>query len=246
MGAKREIDILFIGNGMTSYNNMPQILQKMLSGEKQIYNVTQSTYFNISLENHFSKLASQEGEGVRVYPLKQGEKSSTEELLLSKTWEYVVLQDYTLPSFTSENGVIQVIPIIQEIQKRHRTNVIEFVLFRVWPNLKPFPKTFSYIKAVKSLDEETDLINSTYDSVASATHLTNVPIANCFMNIMKYHKNINLYDGPYYPSIYGAYLNACVFYKHFTKRNASQIEYMADLDSTTVRTIQEVVDKIYP
>jgi hypothetical protein len=240
---KDSIDVLFIGNGMTSYNDMPQILQKMLNGQKQKYTVLQSTYFDIPLEKHFTVQPVQNGEGVRYHPLATGEVSSTE-TLLSKNWDYVVLQDYRLPSIGND-GMINIVPTIQRIQKMHSNNVSEFVLFKMWPNLDPYPKDFGYVKTVKTLDEEVDLINLTYDSIASETHISKLPVANCFMYLMKY-KNINLHDGKYYPSNYGAYLNACIFYKHFTKQNATTITYTADFDSITVRTIQEAVDKVYP
>lgn len=222
---------------------MPQMLQKMLNNGKQRYNVSQSTYFGITLEKHFSVQPDKNGEGTRYYPLAEGEISSTEKLL-AKEWDHVVLQDYRLPSI-AHDGMINVVPTIQKIRKKYSSNVSEFVLFKMWPNLEKYPKDFSYIKTVKTLDQEVDLINSTYDSIASATQISTPPIAGCYMYIMKY-KNINLHDGPYYPSNYGAYLNACIFYKYFTKQNATTISYTANFDSVTVRTIQEAVDKVYP
>lgn len=240
--AKDQIDILFIGNGMTSYNDMPQILQKMLDGKEQKYKVVQSAYFDIPLEKHFSVQAVKNGEGTRYYPLPEGEVSSTEKLL-SKDWDYVVLQDYRLPS-AANNEMIDVVPTILNIQKKYRNNVSEFVLFKMWPNLEKYPKDFSYIKTVRNLDQEADLLNSTYDSIASVTHISKLPVTDCYRYIMEY-KKINLHDGPYYPSNFGAYLNACIFYKHFTRQNAATISYTAGFDSVSVRTIQEAVDKVY-
>jgi hypothetical protein len=99
---------------------------------------------------------------------------------------------------------------------------------------------------MNSQNEEIDLINSAYDSVAIATGLPSVPITNCYADVLKNHPDIKLYEDKSHPSRSGAYLNACVFYKYFTKQRASTIKYYADIDKDEAVTIQNIVDKNYP
>jgi hypothetical protein len=224
---------------------MPQLLQKMLDEQANVYKVSQAAYFGISLKNHFTKNAFQQGEGTRYQALSYGEKSSTEKLLLSKKWDYVILQDFTLPNIMLSNKP-QLWPLeedIKRIQLIPNLNVSEFILFRMWPTSGSYPKEFSGSKVVNTLEDEVHLINTIYDSIALTTKLSNIPITNCYLDILKNYRNINLYDGPYHPSEYGAYLNACIFFKYFTKQNATSIKYSAGLDSTVIHQIQLVVDK---
>lgn len=254
---KKEINVLFIGNNLTYLNDMPQILQKMLNMHEEKYKISQSTFFNTSLTQHFTNNLTQTPVGgVSIQPLKEGETSNTEKLLLSKTWDVVILQDGTLQVLTPEIKTNQVIPTIQNIQKKHKSNVSQFVLFKTWPNLEAYPKQYCDQKPTQkeklctplmnSIEEECSLINENYDAVAKATDLPSVPVTNCFKDILKNHPNIGLYDGKSQPSIFAAYLNACVFFKYITKQKASEIKYSAGLDAATVKIIQDVVDKNYP
>lgn len=96
------------------------------------------------------------------------------------------------------------------------------------------------------MDEEINLINSGYDTVAVATGLKTLPITNCFAEIIKKHPNINLYEDESHPSKLGAYLNACVYFKYFTKRKASTIKYNADINDEIANTLKSAVDKNSP
>lgn len=260
--SKEIINILLIGNDGISYNNMPQILEKMLNGREKNYTVSQSTFFQVSLNDHFNKKCSiNETGGSCVCPLESGENSATEKLITSRIWNYVFLQELTRNVVIPETRTQFVIPTIKAIQDKHKNNVLEFVLFKTWPGRNkvypkqhcfPHPELSRLIKKdtvctpiMNSLDEESALINSAYDSIAIATNLPSVPITKCFTEIIKNHPNINLYDGME-PSIYGAYLNACVLYKYITKQKANTIKYTANLDTKTIHLLQDVVDKNMP
>ena len=83
--------------------------------------------------------------------------------------------------------------------------------------------------------------------MALAANMPTVPATDCFMEIVKNYPNISLaHDINSHPSKLGAYLNACIFYKCFTKQKASTIKYRAGLDKKTTKIIQKVVDKYYP
>jgi hypothetical protein len=241
---------------------MPQLLQKMLDAGNFDFKVYQSTYAGISLGQHISRKICQEGENnVRLCPLKEGDTSTTDKMLYERKWDFVVLQEGTVRLLIPEAKIFQTIPAIKEIQSRHKNNVSQFILFKTWPNRDTFPKQFCYPKAIidktlkkenccsplmKSKEEEYSLINAGYDTVSFVTNVPSVPITNCFADISKNHPNINLYEDKSHPSIFGAYLNACVFYKYLTKQNAVDIKYAPDFDKVTVRTIQETVDRNFP
>lgn len=238
-----EINILFIGNSFTSENNMPQILQKMLDETNRKFNVSQSTYFGTSLEDQLFKSITKQENGKTFIPLENSNgANSTKSLLSSKLWHYLIVQDFNLPN-NLDMGNLNTIEPIKKIQKEFASNLKELLLFKIWPSLTSYPKDYGYTKDVKNLNEECNEINYIFDSIAKATNIKTIPITNCYCDVLKNKKNVHLHDGPYLPSIYGAYLNACVFYKYITKQNASTIKYNSDLDATSTQIIKEVVDK---
>ena len=259
---KEEVNILFIGNSLTYYNDMPQIIQKILDTEKTKYKVSQSTYSGISLTQHLNrKMKIITRNNIELLPLGFSDTSETVKLLLLKKWDFVVLQDGTVRLLIPEVKEQLVIPAIIDFKKKLKNTNTEFVLFKTWPTIDTFPKQHCYPKGIinialekdmccspiiKSIEDEVSLINYAYDTVALASNIPTVPITDCFMEIIKNHPNINLYADKYsHPSILGAYLNACVFYKFFTKQNASEIKYRSGIDKKTAKIIQEVVDKYY-
>lgn len=55
--------ILFVGNSLTYYNDMPQILQKMFEEQKHKIKVEQSTYTGINLSEHVREVMASNGSG---------------------------------------------------------------------------------------------------------------------------------------------------------------------------------------
>jgi hypothetical protein len=192
--------------------------------------------------------------------LKKGDTTQTEKILRSRSWNFVVLQEGTVRLLIPEVRRLQVIPAIQAIKNIVNGSEPEYVLFKTWPSLDTFPKQYCYPSRVVdksitkekccspmmfSYEEEAKEINQAYDSVAMVTGMITLPITNCFAEIVKIFPNIKLYDDESHPSKLGAYLNACMYFKYFTKRKASTIEYFADIDKKIVLEIQDVVDENY-
>ena len=257
---KGEINVLFIGNSLTYYNDMPQILQKIFETQNLNYKISQSTYPGISLTQHLSRKAVMTSKGAELTPLEQGDTSSTVKLLQLKKWDFVVLQDGTVRLLIPEVKSLLVIPAIKTFQSYLKDSKAEIVLYRTWPTLDTFPKKHCYPKEIvdKSItkdmccssimnnrNEEAKLINAAYDTVALATNLPTLPITNCFMEITANYPNINLYQDKSHPSKLGAYLIACICYKYLTKQKATTIKYNSDIDEKTAKIIKTVVDKCF-
>ena len=63
---KGEINVLFIGNSLTYYNDMPQILQKIFKTQNLNFKISQSTYPGISLTQHLSRKAVMTSKGAEL------------------------------------------------------------------------------------------------------------------------------------------------------------------------------------
>lgn len=52
----QEINFLFIGNSLTYYNDMPQMLQNMMNETNQKIKIDQFTFPGLSLNDHLTKI----------------------------------------------------------------------------------------------------------------------------------------------------------------------------------------------
>ena len=253
--------ILFVGNSLTYYNDMPQMVQKMLDNQKVKYKVEQETYSGIQLTQHLNrKITTTTNKGAKLTPLGVNDTSETVNRLYSENWDFVVLQTGTVGLLIPEARRFQVTPAILGFKEKLKNTNTQFVLFKTWPSLDTFPKKHCHPSAVidksiekgmccspliTSIEQEAKLVNEAYDSVAIETNVPTLPITDCYMDIIKNHPTINLYHDESHPSILGSYLSACMFYKYFTKQKASTINYTGNIDEKTAKVIQNVVDKYY-
>ncbi len=259
-GNKKEINILFIGNSLTYYNDMPAVLQKMFDLSHLNFKITQSAFAGMSLQGHLNDIITEKTDSmISTRPKIKGDTTETEKLLHLNQWNYIVLQEGTIRLLIPEVRNFIVIPAIEAIKKIAPKNA-EFIFFKTWPDTASYPKQFCYpgnvidksitkqkccSQTFTSLNDEVKCINMGYDSVSLATKIKNLPVTNCFAEIIKDYPEINLYEDDSHPSKLGAYLNACIFYKYFSKQKAITINYFGDIDKKTALMIQKVVDKNY-
>lgn len=258
--ANKSRSILFVGNSLTYYNDMPQMLQKMLGNQKINYKVDQATYSGISLTQHLNRKITKTEKGTELTALKPNDTSSTLKKLYSEKWDFVVLQNGTVGLLIPEARKLVVKPAILGFKEKLKNTTTQFVLFKTWPSLDTFPKQHCYPAAVidksieknmccspliTSIEQEAKLVNEAYDSIAIETNVPTLPITDCYIYVIKNHPTINLYHDESHPSILGSYLCACMFYKYFTKQKASTIKYTGEIDKKSAKAIQDVVDKYY-
>ena len=108
------VNVLFVGNSLTYYNEMPQLLQEMLNETNPNIKIDQITFPGVSLENHIDYMADPNKENSR-YEKKPGDTTSTERKLLQKPWDVVIIQEGTVRVLIPEARDSLVIPAIQQI-----------------------------------------------------------------------------------------------------------------------------------
>lgn len=57
------MDVLFIGNSLTYYNSMPEMLKEMLADGGDLVNIEQSTFPGMSLSAHLDNIIVAQTEG---------------------------------------------------------------------------------------------------------------------------------------------------------------------------------------
>ncbi|MBU1100783.1 MAG: hypothetical protein KKA84_10305 [Bacteroidetes bacterium] len=201
------IKILFIGNSYTYYHNMPQV---------------------------FDSLATRSGKEVYVDQSIAGGKqvtffvndSTTHQKLRAQAWDYIVFQQFQL-IMESEDRLWQHLPKAVMMD-----SIIHYY--------QPQAKTVLFMEQAYEGGDETYDRNDTFlamtervkrGSISFArqmgTHPIIAPVAVAWGNVFRNDNTIQLHepnDGAH-PSIYGAYITACVFYSTIFKENISTNYY---------------------
>src|SRR5690554_2712250 len=99
-----EINVLFIGNSLTYFYDMPQTVQKTLNETNPNIKIEQSTFPGLSLSAHLNNIITSRTEnGVSTRRKEEGEKTETEIKIAEKKWDIVILQTGTVSVLIPEN-----------------------------------------------------------------------------------------------------------------------------------------------
>tara|TARA_B110000240_G_scaffold194322_1_gene241745 strand:- start:689 stop:1555 length:867 start_codon:yes stop_codon:yes gene_type:complete len=246
----KEKKLLFIGNSLTYYNDMPKMLTEMFAESKVNIQIMTSTYPGYSLGSHLNTIIMK-GDSEMIYTRlkKEGENTATEEILLKNDFDIVILQ---------EQSGLMLIPEI--VNKEVSKNVLglkdiigsesEILLYQNYPLNFRHPNvicrevnsTEYCTDSLFSVDQEMKLITSGFEQLDDGKNL--VRIGEIFKYIMLNENKINLFSDEGHPSLEGSFLIALKFYKDITGKNCSNLKYKNKLDIKTSNKLKEIVDKV--
>ena len=187
--AKKEINILFIGNSYTYRNHMPKI---------------------------FEKLAKLNGKSLHVYTNTKGmtsfyrhsKRQNLYKAIAWKKWDYVILQgssrDMIKDSVTFKTKTIPGLEkLIGAVNSNSKQTKILF--FMTWAYQKGYGK--------KSYSEMTKNVKNGYEFLSTNYNIPVVPVGLAWKEVRVTEKKSKLYhrDGAH-PSLQGSYLVASCFY----------------------------------
>ncbi|MBO0329839.1 DUF4886 domain-containing protein [[Muricauda] lutisoli] len=253
-----KINVLFIGNSLTYYHDMPETLQKMLNETASNFNIEQSTFPGMSLDWHLNNIIESRTEDqINTRRKTAGEKTETEIKLSEKDWDVVILQEGTVRLLIPEAKAYKVETAIEEIKNRISNPNCEFILFKTWPSKKEYPKQYCYSKwaidhtlendeycspEIANLEQEMALINESYDLLAEKYELTASDNGNKFYEILTEYPELSVYGDNIHPNTNGAFLNACIFYQMLTGKKASGLKFNGEIEPKTAGLLKKIAE----
>lgn len=254
----KEINVLFIGNSLTYFYDMPQMVQKMLNETNLNIRIEQSTFPGQSLDGHLSDIITSRTEnGINTRKKEEGEKTETEIKIAEKKWDVVILQTGTISVLIPENRELITNKAISEIKKLVSNPNCKFILFNTWPSKNEYPKQYCYPSrmidksilkerccspTLENLEQETNLINESYDSVARKNNLLKSDNGNKFYEVLTNYPEIELYEDDSHPNKYGAFLNACIFYQMLTNKKASELKFTGEIEPKIAELLKQIAE----
>ena len=239
-----ELNVLFIGNSLTYFYDMPQTLQMMLNETHPNIKIDQSTFPGYSLSAHLSNKTDPND--------LNGITTMTERKIAEKDWDVIILQTGTVSVLIPENRKLKVNKAVSEIKKLVDNPNCEFILFNTWPSKKKYPKKYCYSgysidKSIEDIDYCSPIIesleqeiNESYNLVAKSTNIIKSDNGSKFYEVRTSHPEIELYEDDSHPNKYGAFLNACVFYQMLTDKKASELKYNGEIEPKTAELLKQI------
>lgn len=250
--------MLFIGNSFTYFYDMPQTVQEMLNETDPNIKIEQSTFPGFSLSDHLDNIVESRTEnGISTRKKKDGETTETEIKIAGKNWDVIILQTGTVSVLIGENRDLKVNKAVLDFKDLVNNPNCEFILFNTWPSKEEYPKHYCYPSRVidksiekgkccsptiENLEQETELINESYDLVAKKNGLLKSDNGTKFYEVLTKHPEIELYEDDSHPNKYGAFLNACIFYQMLTNKKASNLKYNGKIEPKTAKLLKKIAE----
>lgn len=234
-------DVLFIGNSLTYYNDMPLTLQAMLNEKGIKINIHQSTFSGVSLSDNLTK-------------------SETLTKLNSKNWDYVVLQEATVRVLIDEVIEYNVEPTIIKFDSIIKLKKAKMILYQSYP-VSEYPNKYCYpsflIKpeipevqycsdSLLNSVQEFNKIEASFKRISELITCEIAPVGLSFELCKRKYPELMLFESSSdkHPSRLGSYLIACVFYRHLTGQKTVDINYSLGVDHVDKCKMNELVDSM--
>jgi len=129
--AQKEENILFVGNSLTYFNNMPQTLQKMLDEKKLNIHIDQVTHPGETLALH-AKCTFDSDSSAYFRRTLPGDTPTTVKKILSRHWDMVILQEPAIPLLVDEMRINCTEPAIFYLDSIIKANHSKTVFYQAY------------------------------------------------------------------------------------------------------------------
>ena len=253
----KEINVLFIGNSLTYYHDMPQKLQEMMNETNPNIKIDQITFPGFSLSAHLENIILESSDdNIRTTTKASGELTKTERKLAEKNWDIIILQTGGVAVLIPESLQYKVDPAIKKIKELVKNENSRFILFNTWTTKVEYPKKYCYRGRLisQTLDgmkeycspeindskEFLELTNHSYKTLADNNSLEQTNHGNIFQKIFDKYPEINILEDTMHPSDLGAFLSASIFYEIITSNDPSDLKYVGEIDSKTAELLKDL------
>ena len=208
------LNVLFIGNSYTFYNNLPTMISSIANSMGDFLNTEGSLVGGATLQNHANN-------------------NNTTDLIMMGDWDYIVLQEQSqYPSFPLWQVEQDVFPYASQLNDlvNQYNECGNTVFFMTWgrengdqSNCQNWPPVCTY----EGMD---DLLRERYMTMANDNNALVSPVGAVWRFIRESGYNIDLYStDESHPSFLGSYVAAVCFYTTLFQKNPLEIPWNSDL-----------------
>lgn len=222
---KTDPAILFLGNSMTYFNDLPTVfLNLSRSGgfEAEVYELTEGSYRLEYFADETDEIGAQAWDALKNYD-----------------WDYVILQEQSgVSTIEAEEHMF---PAARTLDSMVREANGESVFLMTWAYKEGFSFQLLGLELKNTKEEMQTQMAQNYMNIANELDALLAPAGIAFMRCSPDYPEIELWDEDgNHPSPAGTYLAACVLYQVLYDQSPGELDYTADLDRQTASKLQLV------
>ncbi len=211
--------VLFIGNSYTYVNDLPTLLDSIVTAQGDYLYVDSRTQGGATFQTHAAN-------------------SSTYSKINSYNWDYVVLQAQSQePSFPDSQVDTQTLPYAEQLADSIYANHFcsEVLMFMTWGRENGDPQ-WQPISTFEGMNERLRLA---YLRMADSVQGSVSPVGSAWRYVRENFPSIQLYstDGSH-PSYAGSYLAACTFYASIYRKTPVGTSFIGSLSLQEAQNLQ--------
>ena len=191
------------------------------------------TNFNGGLDYMLKKMFKQSNPQMMIYSEKiapGGERLSNHfkkgfalKKIKETDWDIVVLQEYSNGPIINREEFFKYSKLFVKEIRKNGSNAVFYMTFGYKNNL-----------------EMTPIVSKSYMAVAKELGCRVIPIGVVWQRVLNERNDMEMYKDFKHPSPNGTYLTACMFYSYLTGQNASNSNYINDLDAGDAAYLQNI------
>lgn len=225
--AEPKTRILFLGNSLTSANDLPGMLAQ----------IARSKHHDIECDMY----------APGGYTLKQHSNDNVALDKINKAdWDFVVLQEQSqLPAFSSELVKRDVFPFARQLCEliRSAKPQARIVFYMTMAHENGDVQNSAWLPEIGTYSGMQRRINESYFTMARDNFAMTAPVGVAWANVRQEHPDINLYNDETHPNPAGTYLAACVFYGVLFNDSAVGLSHPPSVDDMTAAYLQKAADR---
>ncbi len=227
-GDENAVGILFIGNSLTSANNLPAMIAA-IADSRGVDVITEAhTPGGARLRNHAAN-------------------KSVLRKLQARSWDFVVLQEQSQwPGFGDRQLSNDVFPfatlLVEETKKANPDTSVIFYMTMAHRNGDPANQRVS--PELLTYEGTQRRVNRTYLTMAQDNRALVAPVGEAWRMVREEQPDIALYADNTHPNPTGTYLAACVFFATLFQSPCSGAAVPRRVDQTIAEFLQKTADDV--
>ena len=214
------IRVLFIGNSLTFYNDLPGMFARLAQSGGHVAQVDESSAGGGTWAGHTKS-------AITLGKIKQ------------RKWDLVVLQEQSDYTAVAAQRQELAYPAARLLSGRVRESGATPVLFMTWGRREGLPEA-----GLKTYAEMQAQVEVGYMEIANDLKVMVAPVGIAWQNAIAQKPQLELWqsDG-IHPTREGTYLSACVFYAAIFGQSPAGLAYRAELPEETASLLQATAAK---
>lgn len=222
--AERSVRVLFIGNSLTSANNLPAMVADMARSRGH------GLQYDIYAPGGY-RLLQHAKDPKALAKIRQG------------NWDFVVLQEHgQCLGFSQAEIEVSVYPYVAQLDQaiKMASPKATIVYYMTMARKSGDLGHISISHELKTYAGTQHRVDKAYIDMARVFPAVLAPVGLAWEDFRAQNPSIDLYADEAHPNIKGSYLAACVIYETLFKENSQGLPHPAGIDDMTAALIQNV------